>query len=104
MAFTTRWPKPKIRPVSERMKLKLKEYAKVKRKYLKAHPVCECEGCDWKSNDIHHKRGRTGSLLSDERYFMAMCRLHHDWCHQWPDQARRHGWTAPVGQWGKADK
>jgi hypothetical protein len=33
------------------------------------------------ATQIHHKRGRVGSLLTDQRYFMAVCNDGHHWIH-----------------------
>ena len=52
-------------------------YAKKKREYLVDHIRCEVKGCNRVSEDIHHKKGRVGKLLFNEKYFMAVCRDHH---------------------------
>jgi len=55
------------------------------------HPTCEVKGCFKPSNDLHHKAGRIGyadkyardngiKLLWDVRFFMAICRIHHNKC------------------------
>lgn len=42
--------------------------------------------------EVHHKRGRTGKLLRDQRYWLAISRSGHDWVHQNPRLAREKGW------------
>lgn len=53
------------------------EYMKLRRDYLALYPICECEGCERKSIDIHHQGGREGDRLLDTNFFMAVCREHH---------------------------
>ena len=52
-------------------------YLKKRKEYLTAHIRCEVKGCNRVSEDIHHKKGRVGKLLFDERYFLSVCRIHH---------------------------
>lgn len=73
------------------------------RRFLEANPVCQV----WpmKGNrkrpsvDVHHMRGRFGSLLIDQRFWMAVSREAHDEIHRHPDAARRAGYLCPKGQW-----
>lgn len=53
--------------------------------------------------DIHHMRGRLGKLLTDERYFMAVCRKAHLWIHDNIELARQRGWICETGKWGVCD-
>ena len=62
-------------------------YAKKKKEYLTAHIRCEVKGCNRVSEDIHHKKGRVGKLLFNEKYFMAVCRDHHTEIELNPDWA-----------------
>lgn len=62
-------------------------FAKKKKEYLTAHIRCEVKGCNRVSEDCHHKRGRVGKLLYDERFFMAVCRAHHTEIEMNPDWA-----------------
>lgn len=38
--------------------------------------------------DVHHRKGR-GKNLCLPRYFMGLCRNHHNWIHEHPREARR---------------
>ena len=80
-------PKPLKREKKKRVpirKLSLKRIAEekvykvVRAEYLAEHPKCEVRGCGNKSVEVHHKSGRVGDLLTDKRYFLAVCRG----CHQ----------------------
>lgn len=57
-----------------------REYAKKRKAYLTDNDVCLAflEGCTLQATDVHHKKGRCGNLLTDENYFLAVCRnCHH---------------------------
>lgn len=80
-----------IRPVSERRKEALKKYRRARDKYFEENPVCEFPGCSSRKIDLHHKRGREGAFLTDKRYFSSLCRKHHDYIHNNPEEARKLG-------------
>lgn len=89
-------PKKKkaIKKVSDKLKKRLEEYAVVRDKYLEENPICEVHDCFKPSNNLHHKAGREGSLLSDVRYFMACCETCHPTrIHENPIWAEKHGYT-----------
>lgn len=56
-----------------------------------SHPATEC----------HHRNGRNGSLLTDKRFWVPVCDLHHRWIHDHPEQARREGLLCAKGDWNK---
>jgi hypothetical protein len=68
-------------------------FAKKKKEYLTAHIRCEVKGCNRVSEDIHHKKGRVGKLLYDERFFLAVCRNHHTEIETNPDAAKQNGYS-----------
>ena len=51
--------------------------------------------------DNHHKHGKLGKLLMDERFWIPVCRS----CHAWIDANRKAaqalGLLAPAGQWNR---
>lgn len=53
-------------------------------------------------NEIHHIRGRTGRLLRDQRFWMAVSKQGHRWIHSNPAAARQRGWYAEKGDWNKS--
>ena len=84
-------PKKKaIAPVSEKRLGELAEYRVVREKYMKEHP--ECEVCGEESGEIHHKNGRTNKRLTDDKYFLAVCRGCHNFIHDNPKEAREEGY------------
>ena len=70
-------PKKRIRPIAPKREEQYKIYRPRRDKYMKEHPVCEWEGCNKLSNDLHHKNGKTNEMLYNVFYFMAICRSHH---------------------------
>lgn len=85
--------KVKISMKSLKRKVEDKLYAKKKKEYLTAHIRCEVKGCNKVSEDIHHKKGRVGKLLYNEKYFMAVCRNHHTEIEVDPKAAKEHGYS-----------
>jgi hypothetical protein len=55
--------------------------------FLREHPRCQFPGCVRASLDVHHRKGRVGTLLLDTRHWSALCRTHHDWAGQHPTAA-----------------
>ncbi len=52
-------------------------YRKKRGPYLEANPICGVHDCNNYSNQVHHKKGRTGTLVHNEKYFMACCGICH---------------------------
>lgn len=55
-----------------------------------------------KLNEIHHTRGRLGSLLTDKRYWLAVSKQGHRWIHSNITEARKRGWICEKGKWNVA--
>ena len=66
-------------------------YRKVRDEYKLKNPICEFPGCRSKNIDLHHKAKR-GKNLSDPKYFMSVCRKHHEWIHYHPKESREMGY------------
>lgn len=93
-----------IRQVSKARASRLKIYAAVRTAFLRHHPRCEalviCKAArSPKATDIHHTRGRVGTLLTDERFFVAVCRQCHEWIGSNPAAARARGLLCEAGKW-----
>lgn len=69
-----------ISPISDKQAERLKVYRKNRDKYMKEHPFCEArlENCTFKATDLHHKKKRIGDNLTNQKYFMALCRSCHN--------------------------
>ena len=90
----------KSKPKSKAKKPSVLEYAK---KAIKWKAGKRCSICGYaKGIDVHHTRGRLGKLLLDERYWVALCRLHHAQVHAYPGWARSKGLICEKGDWNKA--
>ncbi len=93
-------PKPEKRPkkkrgikkVSDKRKKQLNEYEIVREKFLKDNP--KCQACNFQAADqVHHKKGRTGALLNDPAYFLAVCGNCHGFIENNPETALKMGWS-----------
>lgn len=81
-----------IKQVSSKQQKRLTEYNKVATEYKKSNPICErCLIAE--TSDIHHRKGRVGELLSDSKWFMAVCRPCHNWIEVHPEESRRLGYS-----------
>ncbi len=73
-------------------------YSKLKRAFLVRHYLCRLYP-RIRSSDVHHQRGRAGTLLIDQRFWMAVSRRGHNWIHNHPQQARYCGYLCAEGLW-----
>lgn len=97
-------PRKFIRSMSASRADRMKEYAKAKRQFLRENPKCQRAGCRSKAKDLHHKRGRAGTLLTDTRHFAALCRTCHNWVGENIAAARAEGLICEPGLWNTPDK
>lgn len=82
-----------IRKVSLRRVEQNADYSFVRRIFLEIHPVCEVHNCLCKSEDVHHKKGRLGELLTNITHFLAVCRTCHKYIEEHPDWAKERGYS-----------
>ena len=87
----TKSPSKRIKSMSTKKLSELAEYRKVRDAYLKANKICEHPDCNNLSEDLHHAKGRVGALLTDVRYFKALCRKCHRWVEENPTEAKSMG-------------
>lgn len=86
--------KSKIAKSSVKRKEQNKEYKLVRDDYMLAHPYCEGNIsfiCTGKATELHHAGGRVGNLLTDTRYFKALCHACHVWAELNPKEAKEMG-------------
>jgi hypothetical protein len=88
---TTKSPAYRIKSVSDKKLVELKEYRVLRDEYLATNKVCEHPECSNPSEDLHHAKGRVGSLLTDTRYFKALCRKCHRWVEENPTDSKSMG-------------
>lgn len=72
-----------------------REYLKLNREYLEEHPYCEVSWmcCGLLATEIHHKKGREVDLLTNVRYFLAVCRMCHQYIELHPIEAKEKGFS-----------
>lgn len=75
---------------SDKRKSEKVEYAEKRKAYLAVHPFCQFKGCMKLASEIHH-RAKRGSNYLDASTFMAICRNHHRFLHDNPNEAREMG-------------
>ena len=80
-----------IRRVSKKRGKALREYARLRAKFLFEHPTCQVGCCEVPSRDVHHKAGR-GKNLNNVATWMAVCLPHHEKIHRNPSWARAHNY------------
>jgi hypothetical protein len=82
-------------PVKRGRSDRQKEYLKLKARFLarcgNTCPVMNYMlGLQRSVSDVHHTRGRAGTLLIDMRYWIPVSREAHNWIHENPDKASQH--------------
>lgn len=85
-----------IPKVSQKQLDRLKAYKKVRDAFMKEHEYCQAqlEGiCLGKATDTHHSKGKVGDLLTDVRYFVALCRACHSKIEVSPNLAKELGFS-----------
>ncbi len=56
--------------------------------FMRRSPAC-ARCLQSKATDVHHSRGKLGSLMNDERYWIPLCRTCHRWAHDNIAMARK---------------
>lgn len=80
----------RIRNTSKKRASALRIYGRKRAAFLVAHPVCRrCQLA--RSAEVHHAKGRVGSLLLDERWWVALCSPCHRWLTEHPSEAYESG-------------
>jgi len=84
----------KIKPRSQKRAKEYAEYRPIRNEFLLDNPICQFKGCNKESVDNHHKRGKIGRRLLDKRWFLAVCREHHDYLERNPNYAKANGYSS----------
>lgn len=93
-----------IRPISKKRRSLGTVYRVRRQRFLEENPLCV-----WglkqnppqyiASTQVHHTRGRAGSLLLDTRFWVAVSQDGHDWIHNNMAAARKLGFICQHGHW-----
>lgn len=94
--------KKRIKQLSEKGIQKNLAYKKARLEFLETHDVCEVNLPDclvpYPTTDVgllqvHHKKGRLGSLLVDKDYFLCVCHNCHRYIEDFPSWAIENGYS-----------
>ena len=67
------------------------KYKAIRYEYLHMHPLCG--RCGGMASEIHHRKGRSGEMLNDTKFFMPVCRDCHNWIESNPTKAKENGYS-----------
>ena len=85
-------PQKPIKQVSKKRAVENQEYSKIAREYKKSNPVCHVCLTN-ETTDVHHKKGKIGSLLCNTEFFLPACRECHNKIEENPKWAKQMGYS-----------
>lgn len=86
-----------MRRISRKRAAAMRVYRKRAAEFLTEHPQCQFPtGCDKRATVVHHRRGRFGARLLDERWWAASCPGHNAFAEEHTGQALDIGWLVPI--------
>jgi len=79
----------------DRKSAALKIYLLLRKDFIADNPRCKVNksGCSMVATDVHHKKGRIGSLLTQTEYFLPVCRFCHYWIEIHPKESKELGYS-----------
>lgn len=83
----------KIPPVSKKRKVENAQYSVLRIEFLSKPENQICPITGWPTCDIHHKKGRVGSLFLDTKYWVALSREGHQFVEENPEWAKENGYS-----------
>lgn len=86
-------PRASVKKVSDKRKEQNKEYSELREQFLLGR-WCAYHGNPCIPTTVHHSKGRIGDLLTDTRYFVALCMEAHQYIESHPNWAKEHGFSA----------
>lgn len=102
--FTPPLKRKPLRKVSRAQGVRMRKYHEARIAFLAANPACGICLVRGKTpgaaTEVHHIRGRNGSLLCDLRGFIPSCRACREWPHENPKEARALGVFGEAWEWG----
>lgn len=94
--------KRRLSPISAARRKRMAAYGIKVSKWKRANPLCKV--CFTrgrkvaKTQDCHHRRGRVGQLLFEEKYWLPVCRPCHIHIHAHCGWAKNYGFIEKWGQ------
>jgi hypothetical protein len=86
-----------MRRESKKRAAAMRVYRKRRDEFLTEHPRCQFPtGCEARATVVHHRRGRFGGRLLDERWWAAACDLHNDFAETHTGEALDLGWLVRI--------
>lgn len=82
-----------IKKVSDKRKIENLKYKVLRIEFLSKTENQKCPITGKPTTDIHHMKGRIGSLLLDTRYWVALSREGHKFVEENPEWARKNGFS-----------
>lgn len=83
----------KIPKVSEKRKVDNAKYLVLRIEFLGKPENQKCPITGKPTTDVHHSKGRIGSLLLDTRYWIALSREGHKYVEENPEWAKENGYS-----------
>lgn len=88
------YAKPKrINTISEKRKTEIQQYTILRKEFLSDPKNQTCPITKQPTTDIHHMKGRIGSLFLDTRYWLAVSREGHRMIEENPEWAKEKGYS-----------
>jgi hypothetical protein len=89
-----KYAKPKrISQISEKRKTEIQQYSILRKEFLSDPKNQICPITKQPTTDVHHKKGRVGSLFLDTRYWLAVSREGHVMIEENPEWAKEKGYS-----------
>jgi hypothetical protein len=85
-----------MRAVAPKRARQLCAYRPLRDAFLDANPWCMFPGCSSPTEALHHKRGRRGLRLLDERWWAASCAVHNDFAETRTGESLDLGWLVRI--------
>lgn len=82
-----------IPKVSDKRKVENLKYIAQRIVFLGKKENQVCPITKKQTTDVHHKKGRTGTLYLDEKYWVALSREGHQFVEQNPEWAKENGYS-----------
>ena len=90
-----------IRQRSRRMSKLMAHYRRLRDVFLMRNQFCVVYYQE-DATQVHHVRGRAGTLLLDTRFWKPVCMSAHEWIRDCPNDARADGFLCQRGEWNVA--
>ena len=75
----------------------MRAYIPLVEEFLEGNPTCHFPlGCKQRATCVHHRRGRFGKRLLDQRYWAASCAAHNDYAETHTGHSLEIGWLLRI--------